>query len=623
MRARAKWGRGLGVAGAVTVLCLALIVMNLRVQALVVRLGGEQALPARGQSLEALHAWLASPERARDPVLTYLDAGSRSVSELGRQLRGRPTTRVVIGRIAFERLFDKPRARTLPPEWPESRWLQWTERVPGNAIAAARADQARRERLWRSQVGETLRKHYERAYENESWLVLERRNAPDAGRATITLDSAVTYQTIVGWEATAGAEQDPAWGALSARQYDGLVDRLVRVAVEELGINRLRLELRVNAEHPRDLWAEWQKNRDAKFYRAHFYVSENDNADPNQIDPAGFHFSSLDNTVSKLILPMKRALEARGEKLWVNLEVIDYWAGASNRYAEQPAEYAELVLAACQHLDQSYGLRPDSLELLNEPDHPRGPLQGSLWTGERLGRALVAAQRALSAHGYHPQFVGPSSLKAAASLRYLDAMLAVPGARGLLSELSYHRYGDDGDEVIGAIGRRARALGIRSAMAERLGADYATLHRDLKFGQVSSWQLYALGAVDADPDTRTGYVQIDPAQRPIRVVASNRARLLSQYFRQVRAGAQRFEARSRDLAVDPLAFRNPDGRVVVVVKVDRPRALAIRGLPPGRYAVSYSSDTEYQVALPGQVVEADGELDTRMPAVGVLTAYAQ
>jgi hypothetical protein len=245
------------------------------------------------------------------------------------------------------------------------------------------------------------------------------------------------------------------------------------------------------------------------------------------------------------------------------------------------------------------------------------------WSGERLGRALVAAQRALAAHGYHPQFVGPSSLKAAAALRYLDAMSTVPGAQGLLKELSYHRYGDDGDAVIGAIGRRARALGIRSAMAERLGAEYTTLHRDLKFGQVSSWQMYALGAVTTDPKTRTGYVMVDPSEPPIRVVASNRARLLSQYFRQVRAGARRFEAHSRDVHVDPLAFRNLDGRVVVVVKVDRPRALAIRGLPAGRYALSYSSDTEYQVALAEQTVAEGGELHTRMPAVGVLTAYAR
>jgi hypothetical protein len=135
--------------------------------------------------------------------------------------------------------------------------------------------------------------------------------------------------------------------------------------------------------------------------------------------------------------------------------------------------------------------------------------------------------------------------------------------------------------------------------------------------------MYALATSSADLNTEEAYVVIDPRKSPPTAALSSRARLLSQYFHFVRRGAVRFEATSNDDRVEPLAFRNTDGREVVVVKADRGGAFSVHGLSPGRYGLRYTTAHRYAVELPERELQPGQALDAAIPEQGVLTVYAR
>ncbi len=60
--------------------------------------------------------------------------------------------------------------------------------------------------------------------------------------ATITLDPATTYQTISGWEAVA-------WASNDSPAFVNFIDEVVDRAVNEVGIDRVRLEIRSGVEN--------------------------------------------------------------------------------------------------------------------------------------------------------------------------------------------------------------------------------------------------------------------------------------------------------------------------------------------------------------------------------------
>lgn len=133
--------------------------------------------------------------------------------------------------------------------------------------------------------------------------------------ATIEIDSSRTFQTIGGWEATIdlpdNEKGDP---LLKAR------DRLFDKAVDDLGLNRVRLEIRSGAESRSRSWDRYQSGElTYKEWRPFRYTTENDNDDPNVIDWSGFDFSELDQMIEQQVEPLRGRLAARGETLFVNL----------------------------------------------------------------------------------------------------------------------------------------------------------------------------------------------------------------------------------------------------------------------------------------------------------------
>ena len=429
--------------------------------------------------------------------------------------------------------------------------------------------------------------------------------ARDTG-ATVTLDPAHRFQTIAGWEATADLPDHP-----GAPEWDGYIDALLDRAVSDVGITRIRLEVRSGAETRSDDpdrfmtgkigYDQWKTLR---------YKAENDNDDPFDLDPSGFNFAELDWHVRHTVLPLRERIEARGGRLVVNL---CYVAFRSGRFFQmEPEEYAEFVLATYRHLDETFGFTPDLWEVMLEPD-----LKERSWTGHDMGLAMAATAKRLREAGYTPAFVAPSVTNMANTLPYAREILAVPGARDAWRELSYHRYRGTSPQTLKTIADFARANGLDTAMLElwfgRAGP--RVLYEDLAIGNNVAWQGRVVQGLLSFEDGRLDYA---PEVRFTRL-----------YFTAIRPGAVRIGAASDALGrVAPVAFVNPGGGTAVVLLLDRTtRAgdeVTLRGLPPGRYALRWATTTDSLDTPRELTAGADGGLVLTLPGgAGVLSLVAE
>jgi hypothetical protein len=440
------------------------------------------------------------------------------------------------------------------------------------------------------------------------------------GQVVIVVDPAVSYQTITGWEATAQAGQvecslDPVTHQYDPSIYNRYKDSVLDQAAAD-GINRLRVEVSSGIENPVDYFtmyidgqitfAEWE---------AHWYEIINDNDDAQEINPAGFQFSSLDHEVENVVLPLKQRLEMRGERLFISMNYADFRSSAFE-HKKAPEEYAEFVLATVQHVQSKYGWVPDAWEVILEPD-------AAAWSATQVGQAMVAAGERLMTHGLPMVFVAPSTLDMASAVTYFDQIIQVPGALSYLSELSYHRYRGVSEAELRDIAARGVEFGVNTAMLEHIGSGYQDLHQDLKTGRNSAWEQYVLAFCDLHDDGSKYYIidqtdLINPS-----VSKGSRTQFLRQYFMYVRSGAVRIEATSSDTDLDPLAFINTDGTYVVVVKASTAGSFQIQGLAAGTYGIKYTTETQYDADLPDVTIGAGGLLEASIPAAGVITLHGR
>src|SRR5262249_33422163 len=294
-------------------------------------------------------------------------------------------------------------------------------------------------------------------------------------QVVITLNPRSPRQTMLGWEATAQAGQTD-FRDLFPKYKDALFDAVVN----DLGINRVRLPIQDGSENPVDYFTKFYNGQISRSeWRAHWYEVINDNDDPFVINPAGFQFASMDQTIDTVVLPLKQRVEARGEKLYINLNYVDFGPSVFE-HKNYPEEYAEFMLATFLHLRDKYGWTPDAIEVVLEADNAG-------WKGTQLGQAIVATGDRLKAYGFQPAFVVPSATDMRNAIALFDELIQVPRVTQYVSELSYHRYGGVADENLQTIGNRSLQYGIQAAHLELIGANYLDLHKDLTLARDSSW----------------------------------------------------------------------------------------------------------------------------------------
>lgn len=456
-----------------------------------------------------------------------------------------------------------------------------------------------------------------------SFIVLVASCTPS--ESIISVDPQTRLQTMTGWEVTPrGWEQDKKNDRYDPSFVAGLPVTLERL-VNDLGINRIRLEVWSGAENPVDYVSRFLRGEIGyQEMKHHRYEKINDNADPATIDPAGFQFAHLDWQIENIALPMKALLEARKDRLYLNFCYVDFkFASDQGRFshAENPDEYAEIIAASFRHLRDKYGITPDGFEIILEPENTE---DWSKKRGAAIGPCLVAAVDRLKAEGFAPDVIAPSCKSTGAALDYFDKLIRFPGVRERLDTFSYHRYGGDSPANLEAVGKRGAQFHLRTGMAERLGADVDKLYQDLTLANVSFWQQWGIAEKHAD----RGYFYLvgsdtgDPAKPNIRL--SSRSRLLQQYFRHVRIGDVRIGATSNNPAeCAPVAFVDPEGNHTVVVRLRSERAFSVEGLPAGRYEITFSGQAHNHARLDEQVLAAGETLRLAGPEAGVMTISAR
>jgi hypothetical protein len=431
--------------------------------------------------------------------------------------------------------------------------------------------------------------------------------------AVITVDAGQKYQTITAWEATAQIGS-----SYYQDQYQQWASEVLQRAAD-LGINRLRVELKSGAENPVDYFSRYLSGGlNYAGWKERYFDIVNDNADPNRMDPKGFQFSELDHTIETVVLPYKRILEQRGEKLVININYVDFGDSAFE-HKKNPAEYGELVLAVYQHMQQKYKFVPDFWEPILEPD------TSARWSGEQIGQAVVAAGDRLKAAGFTPRFIVPSTTRMDSAPRYFDQIIAVPGALPYVAELSYHRYNGVSEAALKEIAARGKQYKIPTSMLEHIGSSFPELHQDLELGMNSAWQQFTLAWPTEDNGAQ--YFWIDPSNPAKAVVKDGRrTNYLRQYMKYIRPGAVRIGASTSNPRFAPLAFINRPpaaGAYVVVINADQTGAFSVRGLPPGVYGISYTTKRESGVELPDVNLKAGEALTASIPTNGILTIYAR
>ncbi len=437
-----------------------------------------------------------------------------------------------------------------------------------------------------------------------------------AGAEEINVDTTIRYQTMTGWEATARAWEinkstnafDPSWPihapAVAARM------------VNELGVNRLQLPLKSGWMNPIGYWTQFVNGQlSYTQWNTHSY---------EKIAGAPYQFAEFDFNVETILLPMLQQMQARGEKLYVNMIGTDFNVPGMNgnfHFSQNPAAYTAFVQAFADRLRNKYGVTLDAFEVTLEPENtdPAFP-----WGGVQIGNALVALRAMFNASGYpNLNLIAPSVTNAANTIPYLTAIESVPGAMAALTTAAYHRY-SPGDYA--AIRVFAQARGKQTAMAEWINATVDTLFDDLLIANVSSWQKWAVaGLKGAGSNQQSVYYAVDlsnPA-KPVIAYAPTSAPL-ELFFRYVRMGAVRVEAQSPTMRT--AAFVNSDETQVVVVKraVGNGSALvALSGLRPGIYGTrTIAAGTSVATDMPDLVVGANGTAVVTL-AEGYTTVYGK
>ncbi|MBY5956900.1 hypothetical protein KUV50_02055 [Membranicola marinus] len=409
----------------------------------------------------------------------------------------------------------------------------------------------------------------------------------------ITVDTSVTFQTIQGWEC--GTElavmPDENIGTDTAIQY--VKDEVAQLMVDSMGVTRVRLEVRSGSENPRDTWQELMNGQiDYEDWQGLRYSAVNDNATPASLNWNGFHFSELDVKIHNAVLPLLKQLEKNGGELYVNLCYVSFLEDhqVEGFLHRDPNEYAEFMLAVFQHMERTFGFVPDGVEVILEPG------LAQFGDGRIVGECMVAAGEVLEKHGYAPEFIAPSStnLIAAASPNMVGRFLDVDGVEKYWSEYSYHAYGGRTEENLIKIADIAARYDVRTAMLEwwNPGNTFFRLHADLTKGNNSAWEFRFSPLAPAS--TQYGNFAIDwNGKDDYQIDMRSHTKYISEYFRAIRPGAVRVSAVSDQEVANPVTFVNPDGRLVLIIAMTQKGKVRVKNLPPGRYAVTYTTGNGY------------------------------
>lgn len=402
-----------------------------------------------------------------------------------------------------------------------------------------------------------------------------------AAPVQVTLDHATRYQTVLGWGAAT-----PHLSLTPELRQD-----LLREAVDELGLTRLRLE------PPSGNGAETRR-----------YECINDDGDPEHINWAAFNTDQLDKKVTEWVLPFKQRVEAFGAPFSIYLSPSFFDNGSSGaapgflRYS--PGEYADYALAYLLRL-KHHGIEPDLYCILNEAGN------NNPFTAALVADAIRALGPRMRAAGLATKIQFPECINGKTTWSYIQATQNDPDIWPYIGVISYHLYGDNSQRSL--IRDFAAARGLPTAQTEYMGLTINHLHDDFTLGGVSHWEIYGIVGV--------GNACFDTSVDGVSFKRGSKYWTFRQAMRYIRPGAVRIAASSSDSGVRALAFERGGRTVALVSTSGSAQSVVIGPLPPGDYAASRSINSAAAQELGVQTLATTATLTFDMPANTVLTVY--
>ncbi len=396
---------------------------------------------------------------------------------------------------------------------------------------------------------------------------------------TVTVDASVEYQTILGWGASSWG---PPWVT------PALLDEVIKEAVNDLGLTRLRLEGSSGNRSDNRRW-EWL----------------NDNDDPEDINWAAFNTAKLDKIVSKTVIPFKERVEANGEPFdcYVSPSLFD--GGSSGEVPpwllHNSGEYAEFACAFLLHLKNVHGIEADYYCILNEAGN------NNPFTAAVVGRMIKTLGPKLEALGLRTRIQFPECVNANTSWNYIQALQDDPEVWRYVGAITYHLYG--GNSARPDIRDFALSKNLPTGQTEYMGLNMDHLYDDLTLGGVSYWEIYGIGS------------QFDWHYN--RLARRDKYWSFRQVLHYVRPGAVRVRCTSDDANLRTLAFVKDAQVTVVLINGSGSRSVNVQDLPAGTYGVCQSvSDAPYQ-ELGLRTITGKSDLTVSIPSNTVLTIYSR
>jgi hypothetical protein len=365
--------------------------------------------------------------------------------------------------------------------------------------------------------------------------------------------------------------------------------------------------------------------------------------DPPQVDMSTFNYAVIDQYASEVVLPTRQMVQARGERFVFYVIVI--WTTRPSVMHRDPAEYAKYLLGVLRRF-RAAGVEVDYWVIENEPDFRTAPF----WTPGELGQFIAYLGDRMRAEGFQTRFAAPEVVRPGNVGKWLGGLVAAPGARQYLGQITYHSY--DYDPSIGeeppsstriSVAQWARRLGLTTAQTEQgaadkrnrdrwlgndmgLGLDLAiNLWADLTWAEVSAWEPHVVFTRREDGErwTGSGFFAVDAASGAI--VKKHHYWALRQFTRFIRPGAVRVltSVKCGGCRVRSAGFLSPQGKPVMVLVNPEPRQRKARisGLPHGslRFTVTALDQLGTEAAL--EPVGKEPGYEVLLPAESILTIW--
>lgn len=361
---------------------------------------------------------------------------------------------------------------------------------------------------------------------------------PQSKAATITIDTARTYQIMDGFGSSqrlfkdphiiggADSDQDSTKGLdITLAESDTILQKLYT----DLGLTRMRVGLYPARIEP-----------------------VNDNGDPNETDLSKFNFAWKMN--DGFFSYVNRA-KPRGLTTWWHSPAnLESWMNEGN-----PEEYVEWAMAIIRRW-RANGLEFPYWSIINEPSYPRS----GLWSGAYLRDAVKLLGAKLKAEGFKTKIVIPDDVRSSDAEAKAKIILADSAARQYVGALAFHLY----DEPVSNVSKM-KALGEQYGlplwMSEySVDGDFAwlTLMHDL----IANYNVSAVDHMGGFGQGYGGYVNFKfSGTQYLGYVLPKKYFYVGQFSKFVRPGFRRIEAISSDHNLKVAAFKSDTSIVVVAI----------------------------------------------------------